>query len=131
MAFLRRLFQGPAGPRVCQPHLVFIPGKVAIGASGAVGTAVGKGFTVARTAAGLYSITLDCHGAIPAILYAIADVVFATAGNTQTAKVLTHPATGIITLQCNDAGTVDVAADPPSGSILQFMIVAQNSASTG
>lgn len=125
------MFKGPAGPAVIQPHLVFVLGKVAIGASGAVGTQTGKGFTVTRTGAGLYSVTLDCHGAIPAILYANASVVFATAGNTQQAFVLTEPATGIITIQCNDSGTVDVAADPPSGSFLQIFAIAQNSAVTG
>lgn len=118
--------------KIPQPYVVAVAGHVAIGSTGAVGTATGKGFTVTRTGAGLYTITLDSNGAVPAILAAIADVVFATGSNTQTAKILTLDATNHkVTLQCNDAGTVDTAADPPSGSLLQFVIFVQNSQSTG
>lgn len=114
--------------KTIQPELVVIAGRVAIGATGAVGASTGKGFTVTRTGAGLYTITLDAAGAVPALLFGMADVVFATANNTQTACVLTlNAASKLITLQCNDAGTVDVAADPPSGAFLQFLIVVQNS----
>lgn len=128
MAILRKLYPSP---KTLQPNLVNIFGKVAIGASGAVGTASGKGFTVTRTGAGLYTITIDANVSIPAILYCKPMVVFATAGNTQQAHVLTLDAANKkVTLQTNDAGTVDVAADPPSGSILSFMIVVQNTDAT-
>lgn len=128
MAILRRLY--PAA-KTLQPYLVMVAGKVAIGASGAVGTASGKGFTVTRTGTGLYTVTLDANVSVPDILHASADVVFATGGNTQTAKILTLDAANKkITLQTNDAGTVDVAADPPSGAILVFKIIVQNAQAT-
>lgn len=118
--------------KVTTPFLVDVVGKVAIGATGAVGAASGKGFTVTRSGAGLYTITLDAKGGVPTILWAHADVVFATGTNTQTAKILTlNATTGVVTLQCNDAGTVDVAADPPSGSVLIFRISVQNQKYTG
>lgn len=124
MAIVRRLYKES---KYCEPEVVCIVGRVAIGATGAVGTATGKGFTVTRTGAGLYTITPDSSGAVPNILACFADVIFATAGNTQTAKVLTlAPSTPAVTLQCNDAGTVDVAADPPSGSVLQFVMWVRN-----
>jgi hypothetical protein len=128
MAILRKLYPSP---KTLQPNLVNIFGKVAIGASGAVGTATGKGFTVTRTGAGLYTITIDANVSVPAILYCDPRVVFATAGNTQQAHVLSLDAANKkVTLQCNDAGTVDVAADPPSGSFLSFMITVQNTDAT-
>lgn len=128
MAIIRKRFK----PEVCQPGLVIISGRVAIGATGAVGTATGRGFTVTRTGAGLYTITLDSSGGVPAILSVWADVGFATGSNTQAAKVLTIVAASkLATIQCNDSGTVDVAADPPSGSFLQFTIFVQNTSVTG
>lgn len=128
MAILRKLF--PA-PKTLQPNLVQIYGKVAIGASGAVGTASGKGFTVTRTGAGLYTITLDAQTSVPAILYADVKVVFATANNTQDCHILTmNAASKLITVECSDAGTVDTAADPPSGSFLTFHIAVQNTEAT-
>lgn len=128
MAILRHLY--PAA-KLLQPYIVQVVGKVAIGSSGAVGTASGKGFTVTRTGTGLYTITLDAQTSVPDILYAHVDVVFATGSNTQTCRILTLDAANKkVTVQCNDAGTVNVAADPPSGSILTFNIVVQNAQAT-
>lgn len=108
-----------------QAGMVIVAGKVAIGASGAVGAQTGKGFAVTRTAAGRYTITLDGSGGCANILFALADVVFATQTNTQTATTLTHTASArTITVACNDAGTIDTPADPPSGSFLQVFVVA-------
>lgn len=129
MAIIRRTFPGA---NASQPNLIMVAGRVAIGATGAVGASVGKLFTVTRTAAGLYTVTLDSSGAVPAIVYAAANLVFATGSDTQTVSILTLDATNKkITLQVNDAGTVDTAADPPSGSILQFLILVQNTVSVG
>lgn len=129
MAIVKRTYKDF---KLTQPFVVDVVGKVAIGATGAVGAATGKGFVVTRTGAGLYTITITATSGVPVILWAHADVVFATAGNTQTAKILTLNATsGLITLQTNDAGTVDVAADPPSGSILIFRISIQNASYSG
>jgi hypothetical protein len=105
--------------------MMLFAGKVAIGSTGAVGTQTGKGFAVTRTGTGLYTITLTGTGGTASILYADVRIVPAAANNTQSAYVLTHGAsTRTVTIQCNDAGTVDVAADPPSGSILSFFLVA-------
>jgi hypothetical protein len=124
MAIVKRTYDDL---KLTQPFVVDIVGKVAIGSTGAVGTATGKGFVVTRTGAGLYTITITATNGVPAILWAHVDVVFATAGNTQTAKILTiNATTGVVTIQTNDAGTVDVAADPPSGSILIFRVAVQN-----
>lgn len=111
--------------RFSQHGFFIFAGKVAIGASGAVGTQTGKGFAVTRTGAGLYTVTLTGTGGCVAIPYANVNVVFATGGNTQNAVILSLDAPNRkITIQCNDAGTVDVAADPPSGSFLTFCIIA-------
>lgn len=120
------------GAKALQPNLVSVVGKVAIGSTGAVGAASGKGFTVTRTGAGLYTITLSSAiNSVPDILYANVSVVPVSGGACQTATVLTlNAAAKKITVQCNDAGTVNVAADPPSGCILQFHIVVQNSLAT-
>lgn len=128
MAMIRKMFK----PMAPQPGVVVISGRVAIGATGAVGAATGRGFTVTRTGTGLYTITLDSSGGVPAILAAFVDVIFATGSNTQTACVLTaNAASKLVTLQTNDAGTVDAAADPPSGSFLQFVLFVQNTSITG
>jgi hypothetical protein len=108
-----------------QHGLAFFAGKVAIGSTGAVGAQTGKGFAVTRTGAGLYTVTLTGTGGCVAIPFAEVHVVFATGGNTQTATILSQDAPNRkITIQCNDAGTVDVAADPPSGAFLSFLIIA-------
>ena len=105
--------------------LVFVAGKVAIGATGAVGTKTGKGFTVTRTGAGLYTITLDGTGGCANILHVDLMIVPASAGATQLATVLTHGAsTRTVTVQTSAEATPNTAADPPSGSILSLFVVA-------
>lgn len=129
MAIYRHMYKDL---KVTQPFVVDVIGKVAIGSTGAVGTATGKGFTVTRTGAGLYTITLDARNGVPAILWADVRIVFATGANTQVANILTMVATtGVITIQTNDAGTPDTAADPPSGSVLTFRISIQNASYIG
>lgn len=108
-----------------QAGLVVVAGKVAIGATGAVGAQSGKGFAVTRQSAGRYTVTLSGVGGCANILFALCDVIFATATNTQVVTTLTHAAsTRTITIVTTDAGAVDVAADPPSGSIIQLLVVA-------
>jgi hypothetical protein len=107
-----------------QAGLVFVAGKVAIGATGAVGTKTGKGFTVTRTGAGLYTVTFDGSGGFTAILFADIQISPAAANATQEAFVLTHaPSTRTLTIQTNASGTRNVAADPPSGSVLALFAV--------
>jgi hypothetical protein len=115
-----------------QPRLVEIFGNVAIGGSGAVGTIKGKGFTVARTGTGLYTITVTAQGnKVPDILNAWVDVIFATGTATLTAKILTlAPSTGTVTIQTATAAAPNTAADPTSGAILQINLCVQNSSQT-
>lgn len=128
MAIIRKLSMPP---KTMQPNLVSIFGKVAIGSTGAVGTASGKGFTVTRGGAGLYTITIDAQNSVPAILYADVKVVFATGTNTQDCHILTMDASNKrVTVSCSDAGTVDTAAEVPSGAFLSFHIVVQNTEAT-
>lgn len=106
------------------PNMTFVAGKVAIGATGAVGAVTGEGFTIARTGAGLYTVTIAGTGGVAKILYFKADVVFATGSNTQDVHTLTHGiSTRTFTIITSDAGTVDTAADPPSGSLLTFFAI--------
>lgn len=107
-----------------QHDLVFIAGKVAIGATGAVGAQTGKGFAITRTGAGAYTLTLSGRGGVAAILFAQANIVFATGTNNQYAHTLAMTASArTITFLNTDATTEDTAADPPSGSFLSFLAV--------
>lgn len=129
MAFDRHLF--PAAKNL-QPNLVEVAGRVAIGSTGAVGTITGKGFTVARTGAGLYTITLTAKASIvPDIIHAAVDVGFATGSTTFQAKVLTIvPGTCVITVQTSALSAPNTAADPTSGAFLLLKVLVQNSFAT-
>lgn len=126
MALNQHLYPGAVSTNT---STVLIAGKVAIGSTGAVGAATGKGFVVTRTGVGRYSITLSASSGVPAILWADVKVVFATATNTQAAFLLTlAESTGVVTAVTVDSGTQDTAADPPSGSFLSFAILVKNNA---
>jgi hypothetical protein len=112
MAIVRRLY--PAA-KTFQPYLVDVVGNVAIGATGAVGAATGRGFTVTRTGTGLYTVTLDANVSVPAIIHCDAMIVNSSGAACFDAYVLTL-----------NAGA-KTAADPPNGSFLTFRIVVQNS----
>jgi len=136
MAITRKRFK----PEVMQPGVVFIAGRVAIGATGAVGAQTGKGFSVTRTGTGLYTITIDTSSVggvnttrgVPAILHAQLDIAPAAANATQYATVLTFaPTTGTLTVQTSTEATPNTAADPPSGSFLQVFLVVQNTIANG
>jgi hypothetical protein len=128
MAINSRLFPAPA---VASPGCVIIAGRVAIGATGAVGTQTGKGFSVTRTDTGDYTVQVQSQGAsatVPAILYAHA----ALAVNSDTqfiAQVRVAPTTGAVTVTCFANAALDTPADPPSGASLMVYIVAQNTSS--
>jgi len=46
-------------PRALEKELVTLVGKVAIGSDAAVGAKVGRGFSIAKTATGEYTVTLQ------------------------------------------------------------------------
>ena len=118
-----------APPPIATPGCILIAGKVAIGATGAVGAQTGKGFTVTRTDTGDYTITVLSQGAavggVPAILYANASLLV----NSDTqfiAQMRTAPTTGAITLTCFADAALGTPADPPSGASLQIFIIVKN-----
>jgi hypothetical protein len=112
--------------------LIVVAGKVAIGASGAVGVRNGIGFSVTRTGAGLYTIKFDSAGGVPDILWFDTNIVFATGGSTNQSFELTlTKATATATIQTTTSAAPTVAADPPSGSFLEVFAVIQNSSSVG
>lgn len=131
MAIVSKLFKGLAGPSVTQPNLVLVAGRVAIGATGAVGAQTGKGFTVARTGVGAYTITVTSSGGVPAILSADVSIANDSATTHFVAFVRTTPTTGVITVHTAAAATPGTAADPASGASLSLRLVVQNSAITG
>jgi hypothetical protein len=125
MAITRKRY--PAA-QAMQPYLVDIVGRVAIGSSGAVGTQTGKGFSVTRTGAGLYTISISgVNSQVPAILFADVSVGFATGSTPYTATVLTMSATSAnVTIQVSALSAPGTAADPPSGSFIMLRLVVQN-----
>jgi len=120
---LRRLW--PSG-HATNRNLVRINVLVPIGATGAVGTHVGKGGTVTRTNTGLYTFTpAGVQGSVGAILKADCQVI---SSNKTVAFCLTRTlATGVCTFATCDAAAADTPSDPDSGAFLAFEIVIRNS----
>ena len=115
---LRRLY--PAGPEGGR-HIVKFYGKVAIGASGAVGTQFGKGFSVAKAATGRYTVTLaGVQGSVGKILYTNARVVSTTRQIAYTRAE--NDTTGVVTFSTATAAAADTEADPAEGDVLEFTI---------
>ena len=131
MAINRKLFKGVAGPAAVQPGVIIVTGRVAIGATGAVGAQTGEGFTVARSNTGLYTITITSTNGVPAILSAFVKI----GNNSNTVQHFAYektlPTTGIITVVTVAADAPETAADPASGSFLQFVAFVQNVSVTG
>ena len=100
-----------------------LAGSVAIGGAGAVGARVGRGFSIARTGTGLYTVTIDGVGALP-IMYALASVVHATVSVAFVTGI--SPASRTFSVQTGTAAAPGTAADPPSGSLLQVVGVINN-----
>ena len=104
-----------------------ICGSVAVGASGAPTVTDGRGYTIARTAAGDYTVTLNGDGGVGAILYADANV------HTQSDVDLNITGKGIsasartFSFTCLTATT---PTDPTSGDTLQIFLVVRNSSQT-
>jgi hypothetical protein len=102
---------------------VLLAGNVLIGASGAVSTRTGRGFTITRTGTGLYTVTIDGVGALP-IVFANAVVVHATA-HVAVINTIT-PSARTFTLTTATAAAPGTAADPPNGAVLQVHAVLNN-----
>lgn len=100
----------------------FIAGRVAIGATGAVGAQTrGRGVTVTRTAVGDYTLTLP---------YPVADINFVKCEIEEDADVaylakvkVVNAAAGTVTLTVYTGAATTTPADPPSGSFLHFFLV--------
>lgn len=59
-------------PRALEKELITLVGKIPLNSSAAVGTKVGRGFSVAKTATGEYTVTLqDKYTALIGIAFAV------------------------------------------------------------
>lgn len=122
---LRRLW--PAG-HATNRHLVKFNVRVPIGSTGAVGTAIGKGLTIARTGVGAYSITPV--GVQGSLVILGADVKVIGPGTGQVATINALPTTaGVITFVTATLAAPTVAADPDSGQAILVEVTARNSSS--
>lgn len=101
--------------------LAVVAGRVAIGATGAVGAQTrGRGITVTRTAVGDYTLTLPY--AVPAINFVKCEIE-EDADVAYLAKVkVVDASAGTITLTVYTAAAPTTPADPPSGSFLHFLV---------
>ena len=98
-------------------------GQVTItGASGAIASQNSLGFTVTRTSAGLYKVTLARP--YPELLFSDMKCNLATATECVTQRTAQDMALGTISHLNTTNG---VAADPADGSVLDFMIVLKDS----
>lgn len=119
----------PLNTRVTQNVASFLSkctllaGSVAIGATGAVGARTGRGFTITRTGAGLYTVTVDGVGALP-IMYAFATIVHATPYTVTVTAI--NPSARTISLSCATNAAPGTPADPPNTSALQIFAVLNN-----
>ena len=126
MAIVKHLFKDQ---KATSPFLVFIAGAVSLGAAGAISATYGKGFTIAKTGTGIYTVTLDARGGVPAILGADANVIGASAPALAYITAAT-PATGVIEISTALASTPGTIANVASG-MLSFSVVVQNARYVG
>lgn len=93
-----------------EPYVVKVFGKAVL-AAGVVGVVTGKGFALARTGVGTYSVTLT-GGAVNELVMCAAGLLNGGPTTQRTAQVLTFvPATGVTTLVTSAASPVNAAAD--------------------
>ncbi len=124
---ITRPFNGPSGPATCQPGVVLVAGRVAIGGSGAVGTQTGKGFSVAKASTGTYTVTITANGGVPNILAVIPHVGNNSASVQHLAYHKTQSTTaGTVTIITVASDTPETPADPATGAVLEFIIAVQN-----
>lgn len=122
---LRRLYPpGPEGGR----HIVKYYVRVPIGASGAAGTHVGKGITVAKSATGRYTATVaGVSGSVGAILYASCSIVSTTPQDSTVRAI--DDTTGVVTFSTHAQSAPGTEAEPEQGAILLVCIAVRNSSS--
>lgn len=97
-------------------------GEVDIGAVGAVGVSTAYGFTVTRAAIGDYRCTLD--RGFPEFLWGRMGMLFATRTDGTTHIKARDMTARTVDFYYNAAG---IAADPPSGAKLFFILVLKDS----
>ena len=100
-----------------------ISGHVTIGASGAVGTVVGKGFSIARTAAGRYTITLK--RTYHKLLFPSGSIVYAAFGTIDKLLVefSNYSATAGTIMLLVKPGDSTTLTDPGNGDAVAFQLV--------
>lgn len=118
-----------------EKQVVSLFGTVTIGSTGAVGAVTGLGISgVTRTGTGAYTITLtEGFNKLLGFNWIFGGGTASGIGSVELAQSLANQGTDI------KAGTVDIvcysatttAADPASGCVLQFEIIARNSSVGG
>ncbi len=102
--------------------------RVPIGATGAVGTRIGKGIVLTRTDVGLYTATIQgLRGGVGAILGAHVHVISATRTLAYIATAVAS--TGVVTFATAAASAPNTVADPADGAHIVIEIVVRNSSS--
>jgi hypothetical protein len=107
-----------------EPGIVFLEGRVDIGAVGAVGaTSRTPGVTVTRTGVGAYTFALD-DGSVPRGIVGLINLLIA-AGSPPLYGRMTSRSGSQVTFLVEDAAGVD--SELVSGSEIHYMLVAGNS----
>ena len=119
---------------VLEDKLAMYVGNWAIGGTGAVGTKVcGRGLTLSRTGVGLYTVQMTGSAGRSARVHDFAMVNVKVIMNDDHAYYVqiktAVAATGVITLRCYTdvevVGGTPVAAELPSGAVLQVQVIAK------
>lgn len=103
-------------------RLRIIAGTVAIGAAGAVGAQTGRGFSVVRTGTGAYTVTLAGSGNANVLYSSVINSVDTAAGGLAHVRK-TDPAARTLSVVTSLGGAPGTPADPPSGSVLSFVLL--------
>jgi hypothetical protein len=116
-------------------RLRFVTGSVTItGASGAISTVAadtkGRGFTVAKTGTGLYTITLSGASGFLQQLFRQVNLIANVAAGYTVHILAASDANRTINIQISADATPDTPAHPPAASIIQ-LLVAVNDVATG
>lgn len=106
------------------PGTVHVVASSVLGASGAVGTVLGKNVAVAKTGTGLYTFTVTNGGGIIGVFSASANVTGTDQLNARVSDIALS--TGVFTVAITDTD-LGGATDPGSGETLSIHLVLQNS----
>jgi hypothetical protein len=109
-----------------------LAGSVTItGATGAIlaGSQKGRGFTVAKTGTGLYTITVSGASGSLQLLFAEANLIVNAAAGYTVHKLVRTDSTRTVDLQISTDAAPDTPAHPPAASIIQIFLIVNDVAS--